>query len=1020
MARISYCGLVVVVLLLGATPSDATEMVPYGPMRVQTVRMLCRAIESIRAGRDSVEKDVVVLELIALADWPRVASLRYVHIELANPNQFSSEASGWLLTEKGDSVSWLTIGLEEVSVRKIHIRKITPADFRSDVARLVRGKETYRTAHDRKINLLYTAYLSADLGLEKDARECLEEFFRAELVGPFGLDMDGVGWLKNVVVWHELEAAMFAFCSSRHSFGHACVDDDKESRTRFLEKCKRIKTFRGSKYDDLLSSLIGPLEQEQNSLAPSYLSKKVSEMSRCESIQYWIYQLRDFSAQPWGERGDAHIFSWCGEAPTPADRIVAAGVDAIPMLIEALEDATPTRTLVYDRFRRDSWEPLRRQDIAFQCLERIVGCRFYAALEKETFVTECPEARASVLAHVRNWWKISQGNPQAKMVRNYLASIEENRTLRHTGVWAHETDSWGDERLNALRTLANLEGPEAVLDSVAKIAEQPLFDEPTLREWLDPRASVAVAQIALAVAALEHGSTELRRRVLPTLAKERYYRIQRALLHALETEADAATRLQILRVLQHRPMPWHLDGLTKVLADDSDLTNRIKAGEIIRVIVEKKSQSQPYYRLENRDRALAVARQLLCDQRNPFELRYVAFAILATWNSFVDTALLEPFRANPEFALREVKRHPLPDEKRPDEVLKTLTQGLQSGDQEIRLLATKALGELRTASAATPLPKALDGASGPVAGLCAPNQLPTNDIDLYTATLFHERLAAVCREYGLEAGYGGYLACGGWPLGVRLGCDRTQSLTWHAIGTNREEVAEGIDLIVFSVDISRERGSRDIAACKVNGKPLYIRVEYVHGDRTVDDPVPVWALSEKTKTSGITVRKLLRSLQERPALEGEFDKKREDAAAIGLHAINLLHHTLSEVADGPGPLLCVYYRGSLGRHPTFGRGGICLPKTSNPTLTWSITSLDDTEREWQHPVCEIAVSLTKQPKSVPISLGEGSTVYLNASRIAGCGRTWDDKISELSRDEKTKVSVREFLEKVGRELKQRW
>jgi hypothetical protein len=373
------------------------------------------------------------------------------------------------------------------------------------------------------------------------------------------------------------------------------------------------------------------------------------------------------------------------------------------MLIAALEDATPTRTLVHNRFRLDSSEPLRRQDIAFQCLERIVGCRFYSAYAKETFIAECPEARASALAHVRNWWKISQGKSQAHMVRNYLASIEENKTLRSDGVWMHEADPWGDERLHALRTLANLEGPEAVMGALANITEERFFDQPTLREWLDPKTSLTGAQAARSVATIEGSDPVLRRTTIGGLENEASYRIQRALLRALERESIASERLRILHVLRCHPMAWHLVELTTVLACDNDVSNRVEAGEIIAQIVGEKSHSYWWDRLENRDSALTLARKLLCDETTPAPVRYVAFDIIVAWESFTDAPLRACLRAQPVFQAREVGLHfsdILGNERSRTKIIPLLIGRLESADPSVRARAAEALGRL------SPLPNA--------------------------------------------------------------------------------------------------------------------------------------------------------------------------------------------------------------------------------------------------------------------------------------------------------------------------
>jgi hypothetical protein len=705
MARISYSSLICLFLLLDPIPLRASEArVPYGPMRPQTVQVLRKAIKAVTVRRDSLQKNnLAALDEISLADWPQVASLRYVRIELRNPEQSRSKPCGWLLSDEGDSITWLTIGFEKASERKIHVRQVTPVDFRSDLHRLCSAVPAnvysawysdYVISWNPSVVLIYLAYASAELGFEKDAQDWMKQLL--ELV-PTGLPS-----LKDELAWQILYKALFKFSYGSHPAHNA---SDPNGREEFLRSCKRTKAaFPACKYASLLTSLIDAMEMELRAPLPSCLNKKVTERSLSESIQYWIYQLRDLSASQLSEPGSPDIFSSSDESPTPADQIVAAGADAIPMLIQALEDATPTRTLVDNRFRLDEWEPLRRQDIAFQCLERIVGCRFYPAYEKKTFIAECPQARASALAHVRNWWKISQGKSQAQMVRNYLASIEENKTLRHDGVWMHEVDPWGYERLHALRTLANLEGPEAVIGRLANLNEERFFDEPTLREWLNPKTSLTDEQVAHSVATIEGPNPVLPRTIIAGLENEASYRIQRALLRALEREPIASERLRILRVLRYRPMPWHLVELTKILACDGDETNRVEAGEIIAQIVGEKSHSYWWDRLENRDSALALARKLLCHETTPAPVRYVAFDIIVAWDSFIDAPLVGRLRAQPVFQTREVSLHfsdILENERTRTKIIPLLIGRLECADPSVRARAAQALGRLSPLSSAS-------------------------------------------------------------------------------------------------------------------------------------------------------------------------------------------------------------------------------------------------------------------------------------------------------------------------------
>ncbi len=159
---------------------------------------------------------------------------------------------------------------------------------------------------------------------------------------------------------------------------------------------------------------------------------------------------------------------------------MAIGAPAIPFLIDSLDDGTPTRTFVWHQpGRHPGLSMLRRQDIAINCLERIVGCKFYESYTSTPLHVDTPERR-SALANVREWWKLSQGKPQAEMIRNQLALRSKNITLRN---W----DKVGD-----LEALAMLIGPGAVMaEARALPADDPSDNSRRdLLHLLDPRLVV--------------------------------------------------------------------------------------------------------------------------------------------------------------------------------------------------------------------------------------------------------------------------------------------------------------------------------------------------------------------------------------------------------------------------------------------------------------------------------------------------------------------------------------------------
>ena len=243
----------------------------------------------------------------------------------------------------------------------------------------------------------------------------------------------------DALVWKTYGPAMLLF-------------QQNGARPQFLATCKKIlATYPRSFYAPQLRSLIAPLEREIAVAVPQSVRKAATARTPEENIQALIFQMREIAGQPGGGEGMFHaVVSF--EKPTPVDELVAIGTPAIPFLIAALEDAAPTRAIVWRR----SWEPyqslLRRQDLAMHCLERIVGCQFYDEASTSIYLhSDTPARRKSAIDNVRAWWRISRNVSQAQMIRNQLALRDRNITLR------------GYDKIQAYEMLAMLEGPQSVI-----------------------------------------------------------------------------------------------------------------------------------------------------------------------------------------------------------------------------------------------------------------------------------------------------------------------------------------------------------------------------------------------------------------------------------------------------------------------------------------------------------------------------------------------------------------------------
>jgi len=781
----SRCLLRIIVLLFplafSSTVAAEEPAVVYGPMPKETYEILRSAVIAATKDRERDQKENLdALDKLAKTKWPQVSKLQWVHL-YPKEGKEGEHICAWKVTEDQEKITLIAPDLTEVCVEKARIGKIEPADFKTDLNDLIRSLKERKSEERHKWDfygiLDYCKYASLresgpglevrlacaalEYGLKDEAKALIDEALR--------LNSSAISRLYNMLVWQILRPAMFKF-------------QDGGSRKEFLATCKKLLTdYPGSKYDEQLESLIRPLEREAATPQPDFLKKKPEERTQEENIRYWIYQLRDLAGQQIFDPGYPELFSPIGSSPTAADQLVAIGVPAIPYLIEALDDDTPTRTIGWGRIWDTRYYVLHRQDVAIKCLERTVGCLFYSSLSTTKHLHKEPsQQRKSIIENISQWWQTSKGCSQAQMIRNQFArrgydspyeleviamlegpeavvkelhkrlgeegcyfnsSIAEvlNRVDPHTLLraafkrfwenkclagdyiyiykygdkkayeeiarrfeatgkldtwyvndqlvwvakygknwaipivakaleWEVKPGSFGDadvaaqkfqeltgkdfgyardksekERLAAVEKARKWwlqEGLKTLADKIAE--DHSPVEDPGDLFWSDE-------QIQERVAVIESKDDSLRRKAVASLGLVYSYKIQRALLNALEIEKEAAEKVRILDILGKRASFWHLPTLVKLMEHDTDTPVRLSAAKIIKQAVRCKETHIWWYRLETRDLALDAARRFAQDEKTPLEVRYAAAEILMAWGSFVDQPLLRKLATDPAF-----------------------------------------------------------------------------------------------------------------------------------------------------------------------------------------------------------------------------------------------------------------------------------------------------------------------------------------------------------------------------------
>jgi hypothetical protein len=130
----------------------------------------------------------------------------------------------------------------------------------------------------------------------------------------------------------------------------------------------------------------------------------------------------------------------CDPIRDPADELTALGREAIPALIEHLDDDTLTRSIRHDRDSGLFHDVLSVGDVALEIIERIAGRRFYLE-DRFSNMSKASQAKA-VQKLVREWWAGARQVSAREQLVHDLHNAEESE--RHRFAY-HLLDKYGLE-----------------------------------------------------------------------------------------------------------------------------------------------------------------------------------------------------------------------------------------------------------------------------------------------------------------------------------------------------------------------------------------------------------------------------------------------------------------------------------------------------------------------------------------------------------------------------------------------
>lgn len=168
------------------------------------------------------------------------------------------------------------------------------------------------------------------------------------------------------------------------SFGDPTI-----GRPDLLKRFERlVKNFLKSSHHaravETVALLKTMIKEDEDHAASRKKGKPFEQLPRKEQVAELIFQLREQNGHQFMQPGHCDIFDrFAGKADTSAHKLLKIGYDAVPQLIEHLDDERFTRSVGYHRNFYFSHHVLRVSDCALAILEEIAGQGFWEA--KSTF-----------------------------------------------------------------------------------------------------------------------------------------------------------------------------------------------------------------------------------------------------------------------------------------------------------------------------------------------------------------------------------------------------------------------------------------------------------------------------------------------------------------------------------------------------------------------------------------------------------------------------------------------------------
>ena len=196
---------------------------------------------------------------------------------------------------------------------------------------------------------------------------------------------------------------------------------DRKQMAYVFSICSQISKDRWVEAEESSRLLLSMAKEDQQYVEP----EDVLALPIEQQVAHWIFKLRDARGYQMKDPGHCWIpmsypppYDEWSSANNPTEQLIRLGFDAVPSLIDSLDDKRFTRSY---GFRLTPKYPLKISDAALQTLQVIAGRSFYQPPGTTSYYSrETDEDREAIKQSVIEWWERVKDQDESQFLRDQL------------------------------------------------------------------------------------------------------------------------------------------------------------------------------------------------------------------------------------------------------------------------------------------------------------------------------------------------------------------------------------------------------------------------------------------------------------------------------------------------------------------------------------------------------------------------------------------------------------------------